>query len=620
MARAGVRPGKVLSSGRLTGPVRLTNNKKRTAVRKISSSSVDSGYSLYSTDSEDQVLVINKGLDRCAALLQDILQNDVKDTVQQNSNKTPKVNIIRPTASKVKKSFPRKPTTSNHVHKDIDDGEALRLITELEHSVSLLPAVVGSTNVHAEIALALQPLRSENAQLRRRLRILNQQLRDRERAEKALRSDDQDLELTSLQSMNETLQHQLEESHRGLESLQSKNEELLKIIDSQKEENRKFARRIQEKEQELLQIHQQNDIAATKAKLDIDETLGKIKSVEFKLEASEKENQILGITLRQRDAEVSRLRDLTRTLQNSMAKLLSDLSKDSSKCISGNSLTKAVLGCYEKQLQDDQCPASTSIMSYLKKLETDQVFPGASTVFSEQFIPSKAASKCVTSEPSEDLAINKGPGVLDKNAGHQSFAVCNQLPPYSPHKRKTAAVSDSGTLIGDEFKPDETTYLPLTSSPFKGQFVTSQRQVCTPPKADTASRACNPNLSPAKVSEDKVSGNSQASSDGGLKTVGLKVTSDWSIRPHEGVSTREQCPINGTSTNVPSEMCPSVIQQIKSSNFSSVDFMSGKSDWSMSSFSTFTSHDEQDFRNGLAALDANIAKLQRTLQMDIIKK
>ncbi|MEE6509367.1 hypothetical protein FKM82_025768 [Ascaphus truei] len=49
----------------------------------------------------------------------------------------------------------------------VDDGEALRLVTELEHIVCLLPAVVGSTNVHAEIALALQPLRSENAQLRR---------------------------------------------------------------------------------------------------------------------------------------------------------------------------------------------------------------------------------------------------------------------------------------------------------------------------------------------------------------------------------------------------------------------------------------------------------------------
>lgn len=43
----------------------------------------------------------------------------------------------------------------------------LRLMSEIEGSVSLLPAVVGSTNLQAEIALALQPLRSENAQLRR---------------------------------------------------------------------------------------------------------------------------------------------------------------------------------------------------------------------------------------------------------------------------------------------------------------------------------------------------------------------------------------------------------------------------------------------------------------------
>lgn len=43
----------------------------------------------------------------------------------------------------------------------------LRLMSEVEDSVSLLPAMVGSTNIQAEIALALQPLRSENAQLRR---------------------------------------------------------------------------------------------------------------------------------------------------------------------------------------------------------------------------------------------------------------------------------------------------------------------------------------------------------------------------------------------------------------------------------------------------------------------
>lgn len=36
-----------------------------------------------------------------------------------------------------------------------------------------------------------------------------------------------------------------------------------------------------------------------------------VKTYQYKLEATEKENQILGITLRQRDAEVNRLRELT---------------------------------------------------------------------------------------------------------------------------------------------------------------------------------------------------------------------------------------------------------------------------------------------------------------------
>lgn len=47
------------------------------------------------------------------------------------------------------------------------DSEAVRLISEVEQGISLLPLMVGSTNIQAEIALALQPLRSENVQLRR---------------------------------------------------------------------------------------------------------------------------------------------------------------------------------------------------------------------------------------------------------------------------------------------------------------------------------------------------------------------------------------------------------------------------------------------------------------------
>lgn len=52
-------------------------------------------------------------------------------------------------------------------------------------------------------------------------------------------------------------------------------------------------------------------------------------------------------------------------------------------------------------------------------------------------------------------------------------------------------------------------------------------------------------------------------------------------------------------------------------SFSSCDIKSLASDWSVNSWSTFNTRDEQEFRNGLAALDASIASLQRTLKADL---
>lgn len=49
----------------------------------------------------------------------------------------------------------------------IEDSEVQRLVSEVEACISGLSAVSGCTNIDVEIALALQPLRSENAQLRR---------------------------------------------------------------------------------------------------------------------------------------------------------------------------------------------------------------------------------------------------------------------------------------------------------------------------------------------------------------------------------------------------------------------------------------------------------------------
>uniref|UniRef100_A0AAR2JLQ9 Coiled-coil domain containing 14 n=1 Tax=Pygocentrus nattereri TaxID=42514 RepID=A0AAR2JLQ9_PYGNA len=133
------------------------------------------------------------------------------------------------------------------------DSEAVRLISEVEQSISLLPAMVGSTNVQAELALALQPLRSENVQLRRRLRILNQQLMERERAERQARSVDCNLELATLQSLNITLQTQLNDNHRELGNLQ--------------QENQRLQQALEDKERDLQQTKEQCEIETSRIRL-----------------------------------------------------------------------------------------------------------------------------------------------------------------------------------------------------------------------------------------------------------------------------------------------------------------------------------------------------------------
>ncbi|PNI54252.1 CCDC14 isoform 13, partial [Pan troglodytes] len=207
-----------------------------------------------------------------------------------------------------------------------EDSEIQRLITEMEACISVLPTVSGNTDIQVEIALAMQPLRSENAQLRRQLRILNQQLREQQKTQKPSGAVDCNLELFSLQSLNMSLQNQLEESLKSQELLQSKNEELLKVIENQKDENKKFSSIFKDKDQTILENKQQYDIEITRIKIELEEALVNVKSSQFKLETAEKENQILGITLRQRDAEVTRLRELTRSTPEKKSPLSKRLS------------------------------------------------------------------------------------------------------------------------------------------------------------------------------------------------------------------------------------------------------------------------------------------------------
>ncbi|NXK84089.1 CCD14 protein, partial [Amazona guildingii] len=520
---------------------------------------------------------------------------------------------------------------------DQDDLEMLRLMSEIEDCVSLLPAVVGSTNVQAEIALALQPLRSENAQLRRRLRILNQQLGEQERSEKTS-GQSCSYELVSLQSLNMMLQSQLKASLKGLESLQAKNEELFRIIESQKEENKRLAKNIQDKEVELLENKQHYDIHSTKLKIELEEALASVKSFQFKIEASEKENKILGITLRQRDAEVNRLRELTRTLQGSMAKLLSDLTADNIGPKPEKGLSKSLLEDYEKQMQPDPFPGSTSVISYLKKLEMNHILTDTGPQFSN-----KIGELEMQNLAYEEFAV-EGNKINSAFSEERASTPRTQL---TSLKQDAETTSDSGTLLDDQNKLDETVYIALTSSasmkqqPAPGRTGVQHQSRGSSKMLDyhcevsnsAPQNGCGISKDPTVL--DKLSAGYDVK-----KTMenSFEVTKD-KVKPEgEKVQMRPTGIPNGAAKDLdkPGQpqpgrypcipmLFPKEISQKKGSeiaDFSSISFVdiSGKSEWSASSYSTFTSRDEEDFKNSLAALDANIAKLQRTLQNSMMKQ
>ncbi|XP_037859354.2 coiled-coil domain-containing protein 14 isoform X6 [Chlorocebus sabaeus] len=746
MVRSGSRPGQVLSSGRHTGPAKLTNGKKATYLRKISRFNADSGYSIHS-DSESQAETVH-GLDGCASLLRDILRNEdsgsetaylenrsnfrpleskrygskkkrrEKHTIplvvqKETSSSDNKKQIPNEASARSERDTsdleqnwslqdhyrmyspiiyqalcehvqtqmslmndltsknipngipavpchalshaesqatphssyglctstpvwsPQRPPCPPQVHSEVqtdgdsqfasqEDSEIQRLVTEMEACISVLPAVSGNTDIQVEVALAMQPLRSENAQLRRQLRILNQQLREQEKTHKPSGAVDCNLELFSLQSLNMSLQNQLEESLKSQELLQSKNEELLKVIENQKDENKKFTSIFKDKDQTILENKQQYDIEITRIKIELEEALVNVRSSQFKLETAEKENQILGITLRQRDAEVTRLRELTRTLQTSMAKLLSDLSVDSARCKPGNNLTKSLLNIHDKQLQHVPAPAHTSIMSYLNKLETNYSF-----THSEPLSTIKNEETIEPDKPYENVLSSRSPQ-NSNTRGMEEVSAPGIISALS--KQDSDEGSETMALIEDEHNLDNTIYIPFARSTSEKKSPLSKRLSPQPQiRAATTQLVSNSGLA-VSGKENKLctpvvcSSSTKEAEDAPEKLPTASDMKDTQLLnkikeaigkiPAATKEPEEQTACHGLSGCLTNSLQVKGNTVCDGSVFTS-DLMS---DWSISSFSTFTSRDEQDFRNGLAALDANIARLQKSLRTGLLEK
>ncbi|KAG9277556.1 coiled-coil domain-containing protein 14 isoform X1 [Astyanax mexicanus] len=457
------------------------------------------------------------------------------------------------------------------------DSDAVRLISEVEQSISLLPAMVGSTNVQAELALALQPLRSENAQLRRRLRILNQQLLERERAERQARPVDCTLELATLQSLNLTLQTQLSDSQRELGNLQ--------------QENQRLQRDLEDKEIDLQKSKEQSKVEISRIRLDVSEALAEMRNCQAKLEASERVKVALTWNVQQKEAEITKLLEIIGNLQKSSSAketachfAQTDMPKPPSQ------LTKSVLDLYENQEKQTAKPdrVSDTIKTYLQTLEST----GHDT-----YIHQSDLHPCPLSPPS----IDQGRVVEESGKLHETRRL------IIPQDSQAGGKIQEGDDRDRAFVPLRETARVQPAAKVAQKDFPKQKQV------DGVSD--HPGLNFLGLAFEKL----------GLPTQDLKVLDDGknflshakegTVHPElsQQSQTVRRCLQMGEESAYTGR--PSVLEN----TLSSCDIKSLASDWSVNSWSTFNTRDEQNFRNGLAALDASIASLQKTLKAELKK-
>lgn len=295
-----------------------------------------------------------------------------------------------------------------------------------------------------------------------------------------------------------------------------------------------------------------------------------------------------------------------------MSKLLSDLSMDTARSKPGNNLTKSLLNIYEKQLHHDPVPAQTSIMSYLNKLQTDRTF-----THSEPLIAVNNEENIVPDRPYESVLPSKSPQHSNTRKMEEVSApgIISTL-----SKQDSDEESEIPTLIEGECNLDNTIYIPFARSSSKRKSPLSTR-LSPQPQISVAPRQLLSKGGPVSEKENKSCAPGICSSKKEVKDTPEKLHKTAEMEDKQLLRKIKEAIGKIPAAEEPQERA-ACHMQVKSNAVSDGSFLNSDltSDWSFSSFSTFTSHDEQDFRNGLAALDANIARLQESLRSGFLEK
>ncbi|XP_013417280.1 coiled-coil domain-containing protein 14 isoform X1 [Lingula anatina] len=446
------------------------------------------------------------------------------------------------------------------------DTEARRLLEEIAKMVRKL-SVDSAHPSQVSVDLAMQPLRSENCQLRRQLRIVNQQLRELQRTKHGVPEKEiVDYEVVHLQAVKFSLEKQLKESKAAVIRLQTEVSELKDELEKCRREKMEMIDVLGDKATDGIDSHKDELQASNRLRAEIAQLKTEHKTLLGDVAAKESENHILGITLQERDQEIDKLQDLVRGLQQSMGTLLQDLQTSGFRHAPSHNRPERDLTSRqtERTLQRSQNASADSLHQYNDFYQAQKSIKKGDSVFGQK-VPDKDENLITNDHDqtliSEDEAMNLSADSGVKSTRHSQEIIENEE--GSPYRQVSPPVITSEILarhekersrysVTDYFNkyPNHNLQLVLGDRPMGGQTVKLEMNSVTPGLSGTQAQFNVP---------------------------------------------QQQSVYKGTALDT----SLSTISDLQSVT---------------SSAATWTSADDEAFRMGLSNLDDNITKLQHTLK------
>lgn len=205
------------------------------------------------------------------------------------------------------------------------DKEIKRLVKDVEDTLETIPQLKSTFSLQAEIDLAIQPLRSENAQLRRRLRLMNQQAKGTTTQPTEAKKDLSKPDDSVSQKKISALQRELIAEKEFKVKLATEMKDMHTQLQKMKVERSRLIAAVSEKETEELKVRQECIQDAHQFRSDLDSLQRQIKGARIQYEALERENHILQVTLHQRDEEIKQQKDVVESLKEAVGQVLQEL-------------------------------------------------------------------------------------------------------------------------------------------------------------------------------------------------------------------------------------------------------------------------------------------------------